>query len=83
MAIYHLQWKDGVDPRKWAQEHGAKWYEFISTFAFVIRAASQSEARKMASSHSEPWWLSDDATTCDELSPEGAPEIIMIDAPTG
>lgn len=50
---------------------------------YVIRAASEREARKMASTHASDEgsavWRDPESTTCVQIDIDGDPEVLMID----
>ena len=80
----------GVDMKLWILEpverkdapEGIDWPWdpwFDKTFQFVIRAASEKEARHIAKVNAGEIWLNPKLTTCTELTPEGEVGVICED----
>ncbi len=57
------------------------WYD--KTFGFVVRAETESDARKFASAdcggEGENAWLDSDYSTCEALTADGTPAVIIKD----
>jgi hypothetical protein len=74
MKLWLLRPKEG-------RSHWEPWYD--KAFGFVVRANSETEARKLASGDAgdegEEAWLLQQLSTCVELTADGEAGIIMLD----
>lgn len=77
---------------KWAEAHDLSFFTYGSCRGFVVVANSEKEAREIAActasgKWSKPeecgWWLSPEATSCEEVDPSGEPRALMGNWPTG
>ena len=64
---------------------GLRFNPYVDIVGFVIRAASEEEARSMAEKQEMggPWWKNPCLTSCERFRAHGDPAIILADVPTG
>ena len=62
-------------------ENWEPWYD--KAFGFVVRAQDETSARTLASNNAgdegSEAWMNPKLTACNELTPEGVPEVVIRD----
>jgi hypothetical protein len=89
MPIYHLSEADNGDIKEWAEKNSLSYSVYTNSHGFVVVAASEQEARKLAAEADDrygndaaTWWLEPTLTKCEELH-DGDPRVVLGDWPTG
>lgn len=75
-ALLRPKGADQAGYSEWTMPHG-----------FVVIASCETEARNLAAKSETPeggpWWSKPEQSSCEEVSLDGPPRIVMADEPTG
>lgn len=73
--------------RLWLLKRSAQWPEYDVNNGFVIRAATETDARQLAAGQrgdeGAETWLDSALSTCEPLTDDGPAEIVLLDFNAG